>query len=138
MTMAIYTTATYLTLVIVLSAIIQVLPADMTTGDASGGNHDNTLARLFQHWYWFSSTDLMLTLLAACVFSVALLCITQAYRISIVSTVAPFEYSYLLWASILGFLVFGNVPGTRTILGGIAVVSCGCYIIYREKRGIEN
>ena len=73
-------------------------------------------------------------MLGACIFSVALLCITQAYRIAIVSTVAPFEYSYLLWAALISLLFFGNALQPRTIVGGIAVVACGCYIVYRENR----
>ncbi|MGI9333697.1 MAG: hypothetical protein ACR2RL_11135, partial [Gammaproteobacteria bacterium] len=78
--------------------------------------------------------------LASCLFTVGLLAITQAYRIAAVSIVAPFEYSYLLWATVLGFLAFGEIPDSRTVLGGIAVVVCGCYVIYREqqRKSIDN
>ena len=71
------------------------------------------------------------------IFAAALLSITQAYRIAIVSTVAPFEYVYILWASLIGYLLFDDVPGTRTLIGSVTIVACGCYIIYRErnKRG---
>ncbi len=92
------------------------------------------LAALFQRWLWFSIGDICLILVTACLFSVALLCITQAYRIAIVSSVAPFEYSYLLWASIIGYLYFGDVPGIRTLVGGSLVVVSGCYIVYRERK----
>jgi drug/metabolite transporter (DMT)-like permease len=61
------------------------------------------------------ATDWWLLLLAGAIFTVALLAITQAYRIAVVSTVAPFEYVYILWASLVGYLIFADVPGPRTI-----------------------
>ena len=73
-----------------------------------------------------------LAALVAAPFALALLSITQAYRIAVVSTVAPFEYVYILWASLIGYLMFSDVPATRTILGSALVVACGCYLIYRE------
>ena len=76
----------------------------------------------------------VLWLVAGAVFACALLSITQAYRIAVVSVVAPFEYSYLLWVSLLGYLMFGDIPGTRTVIGGSLVVLAGLYIIYRERR----
>lgn len=130
LTMAIYTTFTYLCLTLLASALIHLLPASQ----ADGG----VVAAVMRHWVAINSADLLLTLVAGCVFTVALLCITQAYRIAIVSSVAPFEYSYLLWASLIGYLFFGDIPGTRTLLGGAAVVACGCYIVYREKGGQAN
>jgi drug/metabolite transporter (DMT)-like permease len=66
-------------------------------------------------------------------FTVALLCITQAYRIAVVSTVAPFEYVYILWASLIGYLMFADVPGPRAMIGGAVIVASGCYIILRER-----
>ena len=125
LTMAIYTTFTYLCLVLLVSAVIHLLPESQAK--------IGVIAALMRHWVVISHGDLMLTLVAGCVFTVALLCITQAYRIAIVSSVAPFEYSYLLWASLIGYLYFGDVPGPRTLLGAMVVVACGCYIVYREK-----
>ena len=69
-----------------------------------------------------------------CQYAVALLCITQAYRIAVVSTVAPFEYVYILWASLIGYLIFADVPGPRTMIGGAVIVISGCYIILRERQ----
>ena len=88
---------------------------------------------LFQPWSSMTGSDLALSFLAGVVFSGALLSITQAYRIAVVSTVAPFEYSYLLWVTLLGYCLFGDIPGPRTIFGAALVVLCGLYIIYREQ-----
>ncbi len=79
------------------------------------------------------ASDGRLLLLAGAIFTVALLCITQAYRIAVVSSVAPFEYVYILWASLVGYLIFADVPGPRTMIGGAVIVASGCYIILRER-----
>jgi len=125
MTMGIYTTAVFFTLVSLLSLAVNFLPAPAPGNAIVDG--------LFQPWSSMTGSDLALSFLAGVVFSGALLSITQAYRIAVVSTVAPFEYSYLLWVTMLGYLLFGDIPGPRTIFGAALVVLCGLYIIYREQ-----
>lgn len=126
LTMTIYTTASYLLLCLLVSAIVTILPVDRNTG--------GLIYAIVQPWRMPAYEDVSLMALSGAVYSAGLLSITQAYRIAAVSVVTPFEYSYLVWASVLGFIVFGDVPGLRTVLGGIAVVTCGLYIIYRERR----
>jgi len=50
-----------------------------------------------------------------------------------ISFVAPFRYMSLLWAIVLGLLVFGDVPDLWTIIGSIIVVGTGIYTFYRER-----
>ena len=130
MTMGIYTTAVFLLMVSLLSVLVYLLPSP------EPGNV--ILDGLFQPWSRMTLIDLSLSLVAGAVFAAALLSITQAYRIAVVSVVAPFEYSYLLWVTLLGFLLFGDLPGPRTIFGAALVVSSGLYIIYRERRKSES
>jgi drug/metabolite transporter (DMT)-like permease len=126
LTMGIYTTASYFVLMALTSLAIVALPLPAT---------DNaTLQGVFQGWVMLQATDWWLLLLAGAIFTVALLCITQAYRIAVVSTVAPFEYVYILWASLIGYLIFADVPGPRTMIGGAVIVASGCYIILRERQ----
>ena len=42
--------------------------------------------------------------------------------------------TYLVWAIVLGYLVFGEIPGLRTLAGGAIIVACGIYVIYRERQ----
>ena len=79
------------------------------------------------------ATDWWLLLLAGAIFTVVLLCITQAYRIAVVIVVARFEHVYILWANLVGYLIFTDVPGPRTLVGGAVIVTCGCCIILRER-----
>ncbi|MEM7652433.1 MAG: DMT family transporter [Pseudomonadota bacterium] len=54
-------------------------------------------------------------------------------RVGEISFVAPFRYMSLLWAIVLGLLVFGDVPDLWTIIGSIIVVGTGIYTFYRER-----
>ena len=45
---------------------------------------------------------------------------------------APFEYSALLWATLIGFLVWDELPDRYTLIGAAVVVASGLYIVYRE------
>ena len=60
--------------------------------------------------------------------------ITQGFRIGPASTVAPFDYTGLLWASLLGWLWWHDVPGLNTCVGAVFIAGSGLYIAWRETR----
>jgi drug/metabolite transporter (DMT)-like permease len=47
---------------------------------------------------------------------------------------APFLYQQVLWMTLFGWLVFGDVPGTAVVLGTAVVIASGLYLILRERR----
>ncbi len=49
------------------------------------------------------------------------------------STLAPFTYTQLVGATLLGWLVFGDLPDGWTVLGGGIVAASGLYILFRER-----
>jgi drug/metabolite transporter (DMT)-like permease len=57
----------------------------------------------------------------------------MALRSGDISAVAPFRYSALLWAMMLGYLVFGDVPDAMMVLGASIIVLSGLYAFYRER-----
>ena len=59
-------------------------------------------------------------------------CVTQAARVGEVSAIAPFRYSRLVFAVLLGWLVFGEVPDGPMIVGSLLVVGAGAYALRRE------
>ena len=59
--------------------------------------------------------------------------IILAYRKAAASTIAPFSYVQLLFAGLLGFGVFGTVPGTMTLVGGLVIAASGLYTAHRER-----
>lgn len=58
----------------------------------------------------------------------------KAYEIAPASLLAPFDYTTLIWATILGFIAFGDLPDTWTVLGALIIMSSGLYLIRRESR----
>lgn len=62
------------------------------------------------------------------------LLLTQSYRYAPASVVAPFEYTAMLWALGLGFVLFGDMPQAVMLVGASIVIAAGLYVIYRERR----
>lgn len=60
--------------------------------------------------------------------------LTEAFRYAPVHVVAPYDYLYLVWGSVIGYLVWGDVPKNWTVLGSILVVGSGLFILYREHQ----
>lgn len=50
------------------------------------------------------------------------------------SVVAPFTYSSLLWATLLGYLVFADLPDLWTLVGAAIIAGSGLYIYHREQQ----
>jgi drug/metabolite transporter (DMT)-like permease len=57
---------------------------------------------------------------------------TQAYKHTGASTVAPFEYTSMLWALAASWLVFGVWPTSNVILGSVVVIGAGIFVAHRE------
>ena len=60
-------------------------------------------------------------------------CVIMALRSGDISAIAPFRYTALLWALLLGYLVFGDVPDGMMVLGASIIVLSGLYAFYRER-----
>jgi drug/metabolite transporter (DMT)-like permease len=60
-------------------------------------------------------------------------CVIMALRSGDISAIAPFRYTALLWALLLGYLVFGDVPDTMMVTGASIIVLSGLYAFYRER-----
>ncbi|OSP54442.1 DMT family transporter [Pseudoruegeria sp. SK021] len=103
--------------------------------------------------FWFSITSTVLSLLtipygwvmpsagaAALLVSAGILggfgqiFLTSAYRFADASLIAPFEYVSMLFALILGYVVFAEVPTGRMLGGALIVISAGVLIIWRERQ----
>ncbi|MEH2607918.1 DMT family transporter [Bradyrhizobium sp. AZCC 1693] len=84
-------------------------------------------------WTPPSASALGLQALAAVLLLIGYQCIISALRSGDISAVAPFRYSALLWAMLLGYLVFGDVPDAMMVLGASIIVLSGLYAFYRER-----
>ncbi|MCB1473153.1 MAG: DMT family transporter [Rhodobiaceae bacterium] len=59
--------------------------------------------------------------------------ITDAMRSGEISVVAPFRYSIIVWAIVLGYFVWGDVPGLLRACGIALIVGSGLFVFYRER-----
>jgi drug/metabolite transporter (DMT)-like permease len=59
--------------------------------------------------------------------------LTESYRWAPASLVAPFDYTSMLWALVLGYLVFGELPTTLVFLGAGIIAGAGLFVIWRER-----
>jgi drug/metabolite transporter (DMT)-like permease len=58
---------------------------------------------------------------------------TDSYRYAPASFLAPFDYSSMLWAFLLGYWIFGEVPTSTVIGGAVIVAGAGIFVILRER-----
>ena len=67
------------------------------------------------------------------------LLLTACYRYADTSTIAPFEYTSMIAAVVIGYTVFNEEVTATTLLGAFIVISAGLFIIFREHRlGLER
>jgi drug/metabolite transporter (DMT)-like permease len=60
--------------------------------------------------------------------------ITEAFRLAPASIVAPYEYTALVWAVGIDWMVWQVLPDARMIIGSVIVVGAGLYLLHRERR----
>ena len=85
--------------------------------------------------YWINPTlnSLYYAVLAAIVGTVLHLCINNSYRLADLSVIQPVWFTQLIFASVFGFSIFGEIPDGWTWAGGILVFTSVLIITYREN-----
>jgi drug/metabolite transporter (DMT)-like permease len=76
--------------------------------------------------------DLALIAASGLIGGSALLVLIAAYRRTPAALVAPFQYTQMLWAIVLGALVWSDLPEPIMLLGALIVAASGLFILYRE------
>jgi drug/metabolite transporter (DMT)-like permease len=93
-----------------------------------------SLAFFGRDWVVPELFDIFLLVVIGFIAAIGFYAISKAYCVSEASAIAPFEYTYLIWAVVFGFLIWDEVPGLTTILGIMILVSSSLYIWYRERQ----
>ena len=103
----------------------------------SGSFHDPAHASfsyLTQGWITPTPWHLLEMLAFGVAAALATILYTAGYKVVAPSFVAPFEYQSLIWASLWGFLMWGDVPAGTTFGGAALIVAAGLWMIWREAR----
>jgi drug/metabolite transporter (DMT)-like permease len=87
-------------------------------------------------WFWVWPTPTQWLVLAGTGFFGLLghFCLIRAFTLAPASVVAPFSYSSLIWATLLGLAIWGDFPTPNSWLGAALIVTAGLYIFFRERR----
>ncbi len=84
-------------------------------------------------WVIPGGTETVLLILAGLLGGMGQIFLTSAYRFADASVVAPFDYASMLFALLIGYFVFSEVPTGAMLLGAALVIAAGIIIILRER-----
>ncbi|CAN1519115.1 RhaT Permeases of the drug/metabolite transporter (DMT) superfamily [Rhabdaerophilaceae bacterium] len=84
-------------------------------------------------WVTPSLFDFMCLCLLGVVSALAHMGVNRALRFAPAAVVVPYQYTLIVWAVLLGFLFFGDVPRWNVIIGSLIIVAAGLYIFSREQ-----
>lgn len=86
-------------------------------------------------FFWSSPTPAAWGLMVAMglIGGVAHTLIIYAFRHAGASVLAPYNYTLLLWATLYGWLLFGDLPNARTLIGAAIIIAAGLYAWHRER-----
>jgi drug/metabolite transporter (DMT)-like permease len=88
----------------------------------------------FQGWSGLGIREILALMGASVAILSGYTLIIGAMRVGDVGVVAPFRYMSLLFALVLGWLIFGSFPDALTLAGAGLVVATGIYTFFRERR----
>ncbi|MFV2032062.1 MAG: DMT family transporter [Gammaproteobacteria bacterium] len=104
-------------------------------GDGDFNNFDNpTFEFLLRAWVWPNAADLRLLALCGLMVSFGGYLLSQAYRLGQASIVAPFEYTAMPFALVVGYYLWGDWPDWISFAGSGLIIFSGLLIVYLENR----
>ncbi len=92
------------------------------------------LATLPFGWIWPHGWQLAALIGAGLVGGTAHIFLTESYRYAPASMIAPFDYTTMVWAFVLGYWMFGEVPTVYVYIGAAIVAASGLFVIWRERQ----
>jgi drug/metabolite transporter (DMT)-like permease len=113
--------------------LVALAMASFFGSGAHEGSSNPSLVFLTRGWVMPGARDL--ALLAACgvIASIATVLLTQAYRLAEANFVACFEYTAIIWATLGGYLFWGEVPDAYALIGAALIVAAGLYVLFAAQ-----
>ncbi len=85
-------------------------------------------------WVMPTPGEVALLVLAGLLGGAGQIFLTSAYRFADASVVAPFDYASMIFALVIGYFIFDEVPTGTMLIGAAIVILAGCIIIWRERQ----
>jgi drug/metabolite transporter (DMT)-like permease len=92
------------------------------------------LATIVLGWRVPTAGEFALLVLIGILGGIGQILLTQSYRYADASLVAPFEYTTMIWAFLLGWFFFGQAPQQVVVTGAAIVAAAGLFVLWREHR----
>lgn len=90
-------------------------------------------------WVWPSLMAAGLLIGAGLVGGIAQILVTSSYRFGAASMLAPFDYSSMIFAVLIGWVIFSELPTLVMLIGSALVIAGGALILWRERQlGLER
>ena len=105
------------------------------TGKGQFNNFDDpTFQFIFREWFINPFYAWPFIILMGFISVLAFYFILNAYSIASPSIVSLYEYSLIIWAILVGYFLFDNIPNLRTLFGATIIIGAGIYIYLRENK----
>ena len=85
------------------------------------------------YWQPLSIVSLTLMIVLSCLATLAQWLLIKALSLGEASLLAPVGYIALIFATLWGYLLFGDLPDQWTVIGAMVIVASGVYVWYRER-----
>tara|TARA_B100000780_G_C21008277_1_gene403647 strand:- start:3 stop:947 length:945 start_codon:yes stop_codon:yes gene_type:complete len=95
--------------------------------------NDPALQFIFREWFTNVSFAWPFIITMGCIGAFAFNFVFNAYSIASPSVVSLYEYSLIIWSILIGYILFNDIPTTRTFIGVSIIIGAGIYIYLREK-----
>lgn len=89
-------------------------------------------------WPTIGASDVVLFGMMAAAGTLGIAMISQAFRLGEAAAVAPFDYTALIWASVIGWVVWGTVPAWPVFVGAAVTMIGGIGLIMLDARGVSH
>ena len=84
-------------------------------------------------WVPPTPRDFVLLSMLGVVAMTANYCVVRSLKLAPASVVVPYQYTLIVWAVVLGYIAFGDVPRANMVIGAALIVGAGLFIFLREQ-----
>ena len=89
---------------------------------------------LFTGWHDIGLGIVAVFFLCSCLNVIAMINLGKAYQSAEASWLAPFDYSYLIFSTFWGYIVWAYVPDPLTVAGMVLIAGAGSFVAWRERQ----
>lgn len=86
------------------------------------------------HWQWPTLMQWLGFLLSGLLGTAGHYCLTRSFSVADISATQSVKFLDLVWAALLGWAVFGDVPSRSTLVGGFVIFASTLWIAHRQSR----